>query len=101
MCVENFVELVVVNVRHRDEVTLVLVLYKKGLKVLYVAVAEEYLAFAVLYIFLYVERYCLRQAEVFHIVGYGNAQFFAECKEMVNCVARQWQCARGWTPSAV
>ena len=54
MCIEDAVELVVVNIGHGHEVFLGLVLYKEGLQVLNVSVAEEYLALAVLNIFLYV-----------------------------------------------
>ena len=71
------------HVGHRYKVLLGLVLHKEGLQVVYVTVAVEYLAFAVLNIFLYVERNGLRQAEIFHIVGDGDAQLLAQCEEVV------------------
>ena len=61
-------------------------LHKEGLKVFYVTVAEEYLALAILNIFLNIQRYCLRQTEIFQIVGDSNAQLLAQCEKVVDGV---------------
>ena len=50
--------------------------------------AEEDLALAVLYVFLYVEDNLFRESEVFHVFGKSDAQFLAESEEMVDGICR-------------
>ena len=51
-----------------------------------ILVSEEYLAFAVLYVILEVEGYCLGGAEVFHRVGDDFAQIFCQAEKVVDRV---------------
>ena len=71
------------------KILLVLVLHHSGDERIELAgIAEEYLALAILHILLYVERDCLRNAEVLHILGDGDAHLLSECEVVVDSVTR-------------
>ena len=52
------------------------------------AVGKRDLAFAVDDVFLQVERYGLRLADVFHGFGHGDARLFADMEKTVDCRTR-------------
>ena len=51
-----------------------------------VLVAEEYLAFAVLYVVLQIESYGFGRAEVFHCFGNGLSEFLGHTEEVIDRV---------------
>ena len=75
------------NVTHRDEIPLSLVLIDDSHQTIGLACGtEENLALTILYILLNIESHHLGDAEVFHILGNSDTEFTAQIEEMVHCV---------------
>ena len=87
--VEQFGDIVVVVVAHRHEIFLLLVLGHCGQKVFHLArCTKEHLAFAILHVFLDVERNGLGYAKILQRLGNGYAQLFGQLEKVVDGVAR-------------
>ena len=89
LLVEHLLDVVVVYVAHRHEILFGLVLYHERDEVLdFTSIGEEYLALAILHIFLYVQGYSLEHAEVLHVLGDGDAHLLGQLEIVVYGMAR-------------
>ena len=85
--IKKFLEFTGMNVGHRYEITLCLMLEDRSHEAVYLTgIAEEHLTLAVLDILLDVERHGLGDAEILHVLRDVYSHLGAKLEEMVNSV---------------
>ena len=89
LCVQQVLEIIVVNTTHRNEILLGFMLDHQRNQVGNLATrSKKHLAFAILYIFLDVQRNGFKYTEVLHVFRYGDAHLLGQREKMVYRMAR-------------